>query len=67
VTAQPAAATFDQIDNEEWVNYLTDVLKRLDTLATPLPKDSALRQFVDDASETLGILLGYFVGGIENQ
>jgi hypothetical protein len=54
------------IDDEEWTNYLTEVLRRLDALAKALPKGAALRQSIDDASETLGILLGYFIGGIAN-
>jgi hypothetical protein len=57
-----AAATGD----EDWVNGLTEMPKRLDALAKPLPKDAALRSLVEDASQSLGILLGYFIGGIDN-
>lgn len=53
------------LNDEECANRLTEIFKMLDALALPLPKDAALRQYIDDAMEPLEILLGYFVGGID--
>lgn len=53
------------LNDEECANRLTETLKMLDALAVPLPKDTALRRYIDDATEPLEILLGYFVGGID--
>jgi hypothetical protein len=41
------------------------MLNLLDAVAQPLPKDAALRRFIDDAADPLGTLLGYFVGGLD--
>ena len=53
------------INDEEWANRLTEMLKLLDTLATRLPKDPSSRQLLENAAAPLGTLLGYFVGGID--
>ncbi len=53
------------INDEELANRLTEMLNVLDAIAAPLPKDALLRQFIDDAADPLGALLGYFVGAIE--
>ena len=50
-------------NDEELANHLTEMLNLLDALAASLPKDAALRQFIDTAAGPLGALLGYFVGG----
>jgi predicted DNA-binding ribbon-helix-helix protein len=45
------------INDEEWANRLTEMLKLLDALATRLPNDGASRQLLDDAAGPLGTLL----------
>jgi hypothetical protein len=52
------------ITDEELANRLTEMLNLLDLVAEPLPQDAALRQFIDDAADPLGTLLGYFVGNL---
>ena len=42
----------------------TAMVKRLDELAKPLPKDARLRQLIEDVFEPLDYLLGYVAGGI---
>jgi hypothetical protein len=53
------------INDEEVANRLTEMLNLLDLVAEPLPQDAALRQFIDDAADPLGTLLGYFVGNLD--
>jgi hypothetical protein len=53
------------VSDEECVSRLTETLKLLNAIAGPLPRDAALRRFIDDAAEPLGTLLGYFAGGID--
>jgi Tfp pilus assembly protein PilO len=54
-----------RINDEEWAAQLTEMVKRLDELAQPLPKDARLCQLIDDVFEPLDSLLGYVVGGID--
>jgi hypothetical protein len=51
--------------DEELADRLTELLKPLDAVAEPLPRADVLRQTIDDAAEPLGLLLGYFAGGID--
>src|SRR5262249_59966840 len=60
----PLAPTVS-VNDEELANRLTEILNLLDVLAKSLPKDAALRRFIDEAAEPLGTLLGYFAGGID--
>ena len=58
----------NQINEKEWADYLTGVLKGLDDRAESLPDElhenaRSLRPLIDDdARESLGVLLGYFTG-----
>ena len=58
----------NQINETEWADYLTGVLKGLDDRAESLPDElpenaRSLRPLIDDdARESLGVLLGYFTG-----
>jgi hypothetical protein len=57
----------NQINDQEWADYLTGVLKGLDARAESLPGElpdnaRSLPPLIDDARESLGILLGYFIG-----
>jgi hypothetical protein len=56
----------NQINHEEWANYLIGVLKglddRADTLPDELPADArSLPPLIDDVRDSVGILLGYFI------
>ena len=57
----------NQINEKEWADYLTGVLKGLDDRAESLPDElpenaRSLRPLIADARESLGVLLGYFTG-----
>jgi hypothetical protein len=46
---------------KEWADYLSDVLRRLDTLAEHKRNDAPrLQKCVDESSEALAALIGYF-------
>jgi hypothetical protein len=46
--------------DNEWANYLSEVLRRLNTLAERKPKDApSLQKYVNEASEALAGLIGY--------
>jgi hypothetical protein len=64
MTDEMTAADVTEIDDQKWADDLTDMLKRLDALIAPLPKDAPLRHLVDDVAEPLGVLIGWFVGGL---
>ena len=53
------------VNDEELANRLTEMLNLLDALRGPLPQDDPLRQFIDEAAEPLGTLLGWFAGAID--
>jgi len=53
-------------NDQEWADDLTEMLRRLDALAQPLPKDAPLHRFIEDTYEPLGCLLGYFLGGLDD-
>ena len=59
-------AAADKMNDEEWADYLTGVLKRLSDLADQLPKDAPLHELIEETCEPLGVLIGWFVGGAEN-
>jgi hypothetical protein len=54
----------DPTTDEEWADYLADVLSRLDRLAErPPTKDRpGLKTVVEEAQEPLGVLIGYLIG-----
>jgi len=54
------------VNDEEVAKRLTEMLNLLDLVADSLPKDAALRQFIGDAVDPLGTLVGYFAGGIDS-
>ncbi len=53
-------------DAEE-ADYFTDVLKRLDALGARPPKSNVLSEIVDDATESIGILVGYLLADSPNE
>jgi hypothetical protein len=53
--------------DKEWADYLSDVLRRLDTLAVRKPNDApSLQKYVNEASEALAGLIGY-LAALENR
>jgi hypothetical protein len=55
------------ISDEEIAKRLTEMLKLLDAMPPCLPDTPASRRLLDEAAaaaEPLGILLGYFIGGL---
>jgi hypothetical protein len=63
ISASKADAAAIPVSDVECAQRLTETLNLLEAVAGPLPKDAALRQFIDDAAEPLATLLGYFAGG----
>jgi hypothetical protein len=59
----PAAA--DPAGDEECANRLADTLKFLDTLAGRVPDHLVSREELESASEILALMLGWFVGGVD--
>jgi hypothetical protein len=53
------------VNDEELADRLTDMLKLLDAVEQPLPKDAALRRLIGEAAEPLSALLGYCGGGVD--
>ncbi|MEO8629679.1 MAG: hypothetical protein ABI612_16505 [Betaproteobacteria bacterium] len=51
------------VDENALASYLAEVLKRIDTEAKKLPKDSTLAELLEDTGASLGVLIGYLVGG----
>jgi hypothetical protein len=51
-------------DDEECANRLTEIVKLLDTMADRVPEHLVSREELASATETLDVLLGWFVGGI---
>jgi hypothetical protein len=51
-------------DDEECANRLSETVKLLDTLADRVPEHLVSREELASATETLDLLLGWFVGGI---
>ena len=58
-------AAADPADDEECANRLADTLKFLDTLAGRVPDHLVSREELASASEILDLMLGWFVGGID--
>jgi hypothetical protein len=52
------------MNDAQWAEYLSDVLKRLDTHAHQLPAETTLRELIEATCEPLGCLIGYFAAGI---
>ena len=52
------------MNDAQWAEYLSDVLKRLDTHARQLPAETTLRKLIEAACGPLGCLIGYFAAGI---
>ncbi|HEX4228360.1 MAG TPA: hypothetical protein VHZ07_06800 [Bryobacteraceae bacterium] len=49
--------------DKEWADYLSDVLRRLDTLAERKPNDApSLQKHVDEVRNSLSQLIGYLIG-----
>jgi hypothetical protein len=50
--------------DKEWADYLSDVLRRLDTLAAERKGEDApsLKKNVDEVCEPLAHLIGYLIG-----
>jgi hypothetical protein len=49
--------------DKEWADYLSDVLRRLDTLAERKRNDALnLQEHVDEVCEPLAHLIGYLIG-----
>jgi hypothetical protein len=55
--------TTNPTTDQEWADYLTDVLNRLSDHGERLPAGTPLRELIEETCESLGILAGYFAGG----
>jgi hypothetical protein len=51
--------------DQEWADYLTDVLKLLSDHGERLPGGAPLRDLIEDTCESLGVLAGYFADGVD--
>ena len=51
--------------DQEWADYLTDVLNRLSDHGERLPAGAPLRELIEETCESIGILAGYFAGGVD--
>ena len=60
-----ANSTTNPITDQEWADYLTDVLNRLSDHGERLPAGAPLRELIEETCESLGILAGYFAGGVD--
>jgi hypothetical protein len=59
--------TTNPTTDQEWADYLTDVLNRLSDHGERLPTGAPLRGLIEETCESLGVLAGYFAGsGDEN-
>ena len=56
--------TADPMNDAQWALYLSEVLNRLSAHADELLTDATLRELIEAACEPLGLLLGYFAGGL---
>jgi len=59
----PEATTTGATTDQEWADYLTDILNWLSDHGERLPAGAPLRELIEDTCESLGILAGYFAGG----
>ena len=59
----PEATTTGPTTDQEWADYLTDILNWLSDHGERLPAGAPLRELIEDTCESLGILAGYFAGG----
>src|SRR5690349_12849804 len=57
------ATTTGPATDQEWAEYLTEVLNRLSDHGERLPAGAPLRELIEDTCESVGILAGYFAGG----
>ncbi|MFZ0592829.1 MAG: hypothetical protein WAM39_20380 [Bryobacteraceae bacterium] len=48
--------------DKEWADYFAAALRGLDKLAERTPEGSQLRKRVDEAAESVGLLVGYLIG-----
>src|SRR3954453_9864905 len=49
--------------DQEWADYLTEVLTWLSDHGERLPQGAPLRELIEETCESLGVLAGYFAGG----